>query len=73
MKILLVLLGSSQNWTSLGVISMHFQVLTYVQDTECGYFLGLLKFQTFFGVLDIPGMFWGEKQMLGPSLRMKKK
>ena len=24
-----------------------------------GYFLGLLKFQIFFGVLEIPNMFWG--------------
>ena len=38
-----------------------------------GYFLGLLKFQIIFGVLEITGIFGGERQMLGPSLRMKKK
>ena len=25
-----------------------------------GHFLGLLKFQIFFGVLEIPDIFWGE-------------
>ena len=38
-----------------------------------GAFLGLLKFQMFFGVLEIHGTFGGERLMLGPSLRMKKK
>ena len=33
----------------LGVISMHFR----------GYFLGLPKSQIFFGVLEIPDIFWG--------------
>ena len=27
----------------------------------------------FFGVLQIPDIFWGEWEMLGPSRRMKKK
>ena len=36
-------------------------------------FFGLLKFRIFFGVLEIPDIFWGERKMLGPSLRMKKK
>ena len=26
-----------------------------------GYFLGFLKFQTFFGVSEIPDIFWGER------------
>ena len=32
-----------------GVISLHFRVFSYGQGTEWGYFLGLLKFQIFFG------------------------
>ena len=27
----------------------------------------------FLGVLEIPDIFWGERQMLGPSLHMRKK
>ena len=38
-----------------------------------GYLFGLLKFQIFFGVLEIPDIFLGERWMLGPSLHMKKK
>ena len=38
----------------LGVISMHFRILSYGQGTDWGYILGLLKFQIFFGVLEIP-------------------
>ena len=51
--------GSSQNWASLRVISMHLRVFFLGQCTELGYFLGLLKFQIFFGVLGIPDIFWG--------------
>ena len=43
-----IFLGSSQNWASLRVISMHFRVFLKGQGTELGYFLGLLKFQIFF-------------------------
>ena len=43
--------GSSQNWTSLRVISMHFRVFFKGQCTELGYFGGLLKFQYFWGCL----------------------
>ena len=32
----------------------------YGQDREWGIFFGLLKFQIFFGVLEIPGIFGGE-------------
>ena len=38
---------------------MHFRVFSYGQGTELGYFLGLLKIQIFFGVLEIPDIFWG--------------
>ena len=44
-----IFLGSSQNWASLRVISMHCRVFFQGQGTELGYFLGLLKFQIFFG------------------------
>ena len=57
----------------LGVISMHLGSFLKVKVQNSGYFLGLLKFQTFFGVLEIPDIFGGEGQMLSPSLRMKKK
>ena len=33
----------------------------------------MLKFQIFFGVLEIPDIFFGERYMLGLSLRMTKK
>ena len=44
-----IFLGSSQNWASLRVISMQYRVFFKGQGTELGYFLGLLKFQIFFG------------------------
>ena len=51
--------GSSQNWASFRLISMHFRVFFKVKGTELGYFFGLLKFQIFFGVLDIPDNYFG--------------
>ena len=60
MKILRIFFGgSSQNWASFRVISMHFSVFFKVKGTELGYFFGLLKFKYFFGMLDIPDIFWG--------------
>ena len=53
-----IILGSSQNWASLRVISMQFRVIFKGQGTELGYFFGLLKFQIFFGVFEIPGFFF---------------
>ena len=54
--------GSSQNWTIfkgyLGVISMHFGSFLKVKVQNRGYFFGLLKFQIFFGVLEIPDIFF---------------
>ena len=38
---------------------MQFRVFFYGQGTELGYFSGVLKFQIFFGVLEIPDIFWG--------------
>ena len=43
----------------LGVNSMHFLVFFKVKVQNVGYFQGLLKFQIFFGVLEIPDIFWG--------------
>ena len=43
----------------LGVISMKFSVFSRGKCTECGYFWGLQKNQIFFGVLDIPDIFFG--------------
>ena len=53
--------GSSQKWASLRLISMHFGVFFKVKGTEFEYFFGLLKFQIFFWVLDIPDIFFGER------------
>ena len=40
---------------------MHFGVFSKGQGTELGYCFGLLEFQIFFGVLEIPDMLtvWG--------------
>ena len=44
----------------LGVISMHFRVLSESQGTEWGIFLGVAKISNiFFGVFELPDMFWG--------------
>ena len=53
--------GSSQNWASLRVISMQFRGFFKGQGTEIGIFFGLLKFQIFWGVLEIPDIFGGER------------
>ena len=48
MKILWIFLGGHHKiGLYLGVISMHFRVFSLGQGTECGYFLGSLKFQIF--------------------------
>ena len=44
----------------LGVLSMHFRVFFEGQGTEWGIFFGLLKFQIFLGVFEIPDIFGGE-------------
>ena len=51
--------GSSQSWASFRLISMHFRVFFKAKVSEFGYFLGLLKFQKFLGMLDIPDIFLG--------------
>ena len=51
---------NNTNWASLRVISMHFRVFLKGQGTELGFFFGLLKFQIFFGVLEIPDIFFLE-------------
>ena len=42
----------------LRVISMHFRVFSFGHGTYGEYFLGLLKFQIFLGVLEILDIFW---------------
>ena len=55
-----ILWGSSQNWASLRVISMHLKVFFLkVKVHNWDIFFGLLKFQFFLGVLEIPIIFWG--------------
>ena len=80
MNILWIFLGGRHKIRLyLGVISMHFGVFFKVKVQNGGYFGGLLKFQIFLGVLEIPIFFFfffgggDERLMLGPSLRMKKK
>ena len=63
--------GSSQNKTIFRGHFYAFYGLFLRSWYRMGIFFGLLKFQIFFGVLEIPDIFWGEGQMLGPSLRMK--
>ena len=62
MKIFWIFLGSYHKiGLYLGVISMHFWAISQGQGTEWGYFFGLLKFQIFFEVLEIPDMFFGDR------------
>ena len=45
----------------LGVISMHSRVSSLGQGTEWGIIFWIAKiFKYFFGVLEIPDIFWGE-------------
>ena len=61
MKILWIFFGGHYKiGLYLGVISVHFRVDSQGNGTEWGYFIGLLKFQLFFGgVLEIPDIFLG--------------
>ena len=52
--------GSSQNWATLRVISMHFRVFFFRSMYRIGIFLGVAKISNiFFGVLEIPEFFFG--------------
>ena len=58
MKILWIFLGGHHKLgLYLGVISMYFRVFSLGHITEWGYFWEFLKFQIFFGVLEIPDIF----------------
>ena len=58
MKILWIFFGGLRKiGLYLGVIPMHFGVFLKVNVQNGGYFLGLLKFHIFFGVLEIPDIF----------------
>ena len=63
MKILWIFLGGHHTIRRyLGVIPMHFGVFIKVKVQNGGYFFGgggLLKFQIFLGVLEIPFFFGG--------------
>ena len=64
MKILWILFwGHHKIGLYLGVITMHLGSLLKGKVQSVGYFMGLLKFQTFFWVLEIPDIFffffWG--------------
>ena len=57
MKFLWIFLGGRHKiGLYLGVISMHFRVFLF---PEWGIFFVLLKFQKFFGVLEIPDIYFG--------------
>ena len=63
MNILWIFLGGHhKTGLVIGVISMYIGVFSYGKCTEWGYFLRLQKFQRFFWVLDIPDIFFGDKQ-----------
>ena len=51
---------------------MHFGSFLKVKVQNRGYFWGC-KISNILRVLEIPDDFWGERYILGPSLRMKKK
>ena len=55
-----VFLGSSQNWASFRVISMHFGVFFKGQGTESGYFLCCYNYKYFLGCLIFLIFFGGE-------------
>ena len=53
--------GSSQNWASLRVISMHFRVFFKVKVQNWDIFWVAKILNIFGGVLEIPDIFWGER------------
>ena len=64
--------GSSQNWTSFRLITMHFRAFfkSKVQNWDI---FGVAKISNIFlGCLIFLIFFWGERWTLGPSLRMRK-
>ena len=54
-----IFLGLSQNWTIKGSFLCILGSFLKVNVQNGGHFLGLLKFQIFFGLLEIPDIFWG--------------
>ena len=56
-----ILWGLSQNRVSIRVISMHFRVFFKVKVKNWDIFWGCKNFKYFFGVLEIPDIFWGLK------------
>ena len=74
MKILWIVFGGHHKiGLHLGVISMHLGSFLRPR-YRMGVFLGVAKASNIFGgSLKFFILFWGEQQMLGPSLRMSKK
>ena len=57
-----ILLGSSQNWASLRVMSMQFRVFFLRSRYRIGIFFWVAKISKyFFGVLEIADIFLGER------------
>ena len=59
MKILWIFFGSSQNWASLRVISMHLRVFFKGKVQNWDIFW-VAKISNIFRVLEILDIFWGE-------------
>ena len=55
-----IFMGSPQNWASFRVISMHFRIFFKVKVRNWDIFWGCQNLEYFFGVLEIPDIFWGE-------------
>ena len=69
-----IFFGSSQNWASLRVISMHFRVFFKVKVQNWDFF-GLLEFQIFFGgclkfliLFGVNGRCWVRAYVYGKKL-----
>ena len=69
MKILLIFLGvaSRQNWTSFRCLFYVFKGLFFKVNVQNENIFAWQKFQIFFGVLDIPDIFWRQTVDAGPN------
>ena len=54
-------MGSSQNWASLRVISMHFRIFFKVKVQNWDIFFGCINFKYFLECLKFLIFFWGER------------
>ena len=67
MNILLIFLGSRQNWTSFRCLFNVFKGLLFKVNVQNENIFAWQKFQIFFGVLDIPNIFWRQTVDAGPN------